>query len=137
MGTPALEAFHSIALDKRVFFFRPQIMKRGFLTWHIAAWDKKPLLDFYEKLKKLPDAWAELIGIRQEKFNFFMNNALTDLTGKQLAAFQLACQNRYYTYPCHISLQQLSRTAKTSYSTFKEHLRRAEEKIMPRVVSYD
>ncbi|MDP3741951.1 MAG: helix-turn-helix domain-containing protein [Candidatus Micrarchaeota archaeon] len=62
---------------------------------------------------------------------------MTGLTQKQLIAFQLACQLGYYKYPRSVSLEQLAKAAKLSYSTYKEHLRRAEEKIMPHVISYD
>ncbi len=136
-SVPALEAFHSLALDKSVFFFRPQTMQNGKLTWYVASWTKENLLSVFERLKKMRDATAELIGIKEESFNFFVNNALTDLTAKQLAAFQLACKEGYYTYPRKVSLEQLAKIARISYSTFKEHLRRAEERIMPHVVSYD
>lgn len=133
----ALEAFHTLCLDKSVFFFRPQIMKGGVLIWHIASWDKAHLLQVYNRLKKMKNVTAELIGIRQENFSFFVNNVMTDLTQKQLVAFQLACQLGYYKYPRRVSLEQLAKAAKLAYSTYKEHLRRAEEKIMPHVISYD
>lgn len=136
-AVPALEAFHSIALDKSTFFFKPQIMKSGELVWHIGAWDKRHLIDVFNKLNRISKSWIKLVGIRRENFNFFMINTLTDLTQKQLLAFQLACQLGYYKYPRKISLEELATAAKLSYSTYKEHLRRAEEKIMPHVVSYD
>ncbi len=136
-AVPALEAFHTLCLDKSVFFFRPQMMKGGVLIWHIASWEKKDLLEVHNRLKKMKNARAELVSIKQENFSFFVNNVMTDLTQKQLLAFQLACQLGYYKYPRSVSLEQLATAAKLSYSTYKEHLRRAEEKIMPHVISYD
>jgi len=136
-AVPALTAFHSIALDKSVFFFRPQIMKKGIMIWQVASWDKAHLFGLYKRLKKIRNARAELVGIREENFSLFVNNTLTGLTEKQLSAFQLACQMGYYKYPRLVSLEGLAKAAKLSYSTYKEHLRRAEEKIMPHVISYD
>ncbi len=136
-SVPALEAFHSLALDKSVFFFKPQIMKKGELIWFVASWKKENLMMVYERLKKMKNVYAKLIGIKQENFSMFVNNVLTDLTKKQLYAFQLACELGYYKYPRKVSLENLAKAAKVSYSTFKEHLRKAEEKIMPHVVSYE
>jgi predicted DNA binding protein len=46
-------------------------------------------------------------------------------------AMELAIKNGYYHSPRNISVEQLAKLAKLSFSTFQVHLRKAEEKLIP------
>ncbi len=46
-------------------------------------------------------------------------------------AVALAAGEGYYTYPRKSDVQDLAKIAKLSFSTFQEHLRKAENKLIP------
>ncbi|WP_435348339.1 helix-turn-helix domain-containing protein [Haloarchaeobius sp. HRN-SO-5] len=53
-----------------------------------------------------------------------------DLTARQLAALQLALENGYYEQPRQTSLRELAAPTSVARSTFEEHLRKAENKLL-------
>ena len=54
-----------------------------------------------------------------------------ELTRKQRDAVFLAIKNGYYHVPRKIDVQGLSKIARTSFSTYQVHLRKAEMKLIP------
>jgi len=75
---------------------------------------------------------AEMIKINKEKItNISFTTTLPELTKKQKQAFEVAMHNGYYEYPRTVELKQLAKIMKVSYSTYQEHLRKAESKIIP------
>ena len=54
-----------------------------------------------------------------------------ELTEKQKQAMNLAIKQGYYNYPRKISIEQLAKLSKLSFSTFHAHLRKAEQKLLP------
>ncbi len=55
---------------------------------------------------------------------------LEDLTSKQLKAVNLAIEKGYFEVPKRVNLEELSKQMKISRTTFLEHLRKAEKKIL-------
>lgn len=53
-----------------------------------------------------------------------------DLTDRQLAALQLALERGYYEQPRKTSLRELADQTTVARSTFEEHLRKAENKLL-------
>lgn len=53
-----------------------------------------------------------------------------DLTDRQLAALRLALENGYYEQPRKTSLRELAEQTSVARSTFEEHLRKAENKLL-------
>ena len=58
---------------------------------------------------------------------------LPDLTKKQKQALELAINNGYYDYPKKITMEKLAKLMKISYSTYQQHLKTSESKIMPSI----
>ena len=84
--------------------------------------------DLYEKLRK---SWetARKTSIQ----NSLRLSCAERISGeeKQKQAIELAIKRGYYTSPRKISLQELAKISKLSFSTFQVHLRKAEEKLIP------
>jgi len=59
---------------------------------------------------------------------------MPSLTKGQKRALEIATQNGYYDFPRKSELKNLAAEAGISLSTFREHLRKAEKKIMPDLV---
>jgi len=59
-----------------------------------------------------------------------------DLTDRQLAALQLALEQGYYEQPRGTSLRELASRTSIARSTYEEHLRKAENKLMANAGTY-
>ncbi len=133
---PPNKIFHNAVLDKSIFFVKPIITKKGFEYWTVASWDKTALQDLVRKIggsKRF--AQAKLLSLSQKNLSFFIPTIFGELTGKQRGAIELAYENGYYTFPRKISVEQLAQLAKTPRATFQEHLRKAEAKILPAIMT--
>ncbi|WP_137283828.1 helix-turn-helix domain-containing protein [Halorussus salinisoli] len=53
-----------------------------------------------------------------------------DITERQLAALQLALESGYYEQPRRTSLRELAERTSVARSTYEEHLRKAENKLL-------
>jgi len=129
-----IEGEDSIAevFDKSLFFTRPVLMKEGFEYWELGSWDKKKLIDFYQKVQKI--ATVKVLKLKPEFPAVFIQQAVPKLTGKQRTALELALELGYYQYPRKISVEELAKRISIPRTTFQEHLRKAEEKVMNLVV---
>ena len=114
--------------DKSLFFIQPVLMKDGFEYWELGSWDKKLLVDFYDKVKKI--AKIELLKLKEEFPAVFIQQSVPKLTKKQRTVLELALEYGYYKYPRNISVKDLASKVKMPRTTFQEHLRKAEERVM-------
>lgn len=53
-----------------------------------------------------------------------------ELTERQLAALRLALEHGYYEQPRQTSLRELAEQTSVARSTYEEHLRKAENKLL-------
>ena len=94
---------------------------------------------------------AEFLGAKVEKIikdfnllkfhkvdidNVFFPKLMPKLTAKQKRAIELAIQERYYKSPRKTNLRKLAKLMGVSLATFQQHLRAAEEKLIPNLLSY-
>lgn len=113
--------------------------------------DKEILLaKNYKDLSKLINAWKEKgwgVKLKRKKFidekkineigflgtdGFFdLDSAKETLTPKQFEVFSKACDWGYYKTPKKITIEELSSKLDLSPSTVAEHLRKAQDKLMP------
>ncbi len=106
------------------------INKDGDHIWDLASFDRKEL----EKVIKFSTKYlnAKILVFRQEKIsNISFIKILPELTDNQKKAMQLAINFGYYDYPKKITLPELAKKMKISYSTFQAHLKKAEGRIFP------
>ena len=74
----------------------------------------------------------KLLSIKEtKKYELYIPKLLPKLSQKQKQAISLAVQNGYYNFPRKTDIIKLAKISKTSFSTFREHLRRAESKLIP------
>lgn len=116
------------AFEKSLFFIQPVLMKEGFEYWELGSWERKLLIAFYDRVTKI--AKVEILKLKRESPAVFIQHAVPKLTGKQRGALELALESGYYNYPRKLSVQDLAGKAKTPRTTFQEHLRKAEQKMM-------
>ena len=109
------------------------IHKQGYHIWDLASFDRQPL----EKVISFSTKHfgAEILIFRQEKIsNISFTKLLPEITDNQKMAMELSINAGYYDYPKKVTLPELAKKMKISYSTFQAHLKKAEGKILPFVL---
>ncbi len=117
--------------DYKLLCIEPIIInEKGEELWTMGSWEKKNLIKFIKAIELKTK--ADLISIAKRKIrNFSIVSTQPNLTPKQKGAMNLAIKNGYYEYPRKTSLVRLSKIFGCSYSTFHNHLRKAEQKLIP------
>ncbi|MCK4730187.1 MAG: helix-turn-helix domain-containing protein [Candidatus Aenigmarchaeota archaeon] len=118
--------------NSRSFFVKPVISDiDGYEYWEIGAWEKSTLTKFAVNIKE-NFAEVKILQFRKSKLteiNFPI--VMPMLTVQQRKAIDLAITGGYYKYPKKVSLEKLAKAMKVSLSTYQEHLRKAENKLIP------
>ncbi len=120
--------------DPRIIRPAPTIInyKEKKHIWDLASFDRKILENVFKFAKKY--FGAELLKFKEEKIsNISITKLLPELTKKQKQALELAINNGYYDYPKKITMEKLAKLMKISYSTYQQHLKTSESKIMPSI----
>ena len=135
---------HEKAENKAVKFFNPKIIfikpvlinEKGQEFWEIASWEKEEVSKFFYNVKKQMKDFKLLKFANLPLDNVFFPKLLPDLTDKQKQAIELAISQGYYKSPRQIGLRKLAKLMKISLATYEQHLRAAEEKLIPNLLYY-
>ena len=123
-------------LGPKIIFIKPVFVdKQGFEYWEVASWDRTIITDFISGITKEVTKDVEVMKIEQTKLNdIYFSRLMPNLTELQKKAISLAFENGYYKWPKETDFQKLSKLMKVSVPTFREHLKKAEEKLMPELI---
>ena len=120
-----------------IFFVKPVVNHYdGYEYWEVAAWNKKTLQVFSSNLKKQMGSCVILKLQQTQLADIYFPNVMPQLSPAQKKALELAYKEGYYSYPRKITLEQLAKLVNISLSTFQEHLRKAELKLLPAIIEY-
>lgn len=120
---------------KQIFFVKPTINHPdGNEYWEVASWEKAVLQDFVRSLKSHMDVCTIMKMVQSPLTEVYFPHLMPKLSKGQKWAIQLAYRNGYYAYPRKITLEQLAKIAKVGTSTFQEHLRKAELRLLPEII---
>jgi len=117
---PLAQLIHEVG----AFYIYPIKFSEGREVCTLIFENKKELR---KVLKQLPYDW-KIVRIGNINLQF----DLEDLTPQQLKAVNLAIEKGYFEIPKKVNLEELSTQMKISRTTFLEHLRKAEKKILSR-----
>jgi len=123
---------------KKVLYVKPIIVdETGYETLEVCTWDREVLNQFIAQTRKdaykLEDFKIEKI-IQTDLNEVYFSKVMPELTITQSRALSLAIEFDYYGYPRKIELKDLAKKMKIALSTYREHLRIAERKVMPLMV---
>ncbi len=121
----------------KLIFIKPVMMeKSGWETWEVGSWEKEEVANFVNQIKKdMPE--MSLLKFSQTSLDqVFFPRLMPDLTEKQKKALDLAVEEGYYQTPRRTELRKLAKMMRISLATYQQHLRVAEEKIIPNLKSY-
>lgn len=122
---------------KQIFFVRPVVNHYdGHEYWEVASWERKELENFIASLEKHMDICNILRFENSPLSDVYIPNVMPKLSPHQKQALELAYGNGYYSYPRKTSVKALAKKAKLSLSTFQEHLRKAELRLLPAIIEY-
>lgn len=124
----------NVAYNPALIHFEPVIWhKDGWEEFRVASTDRENL----EKMISVGESKYKfnLLKFKKEKLkNFGFLTMFPELTKKQEEILDIALEKGYYEYPRKISLDKLTKSTKTSFSTIQEHIRKAENKILNFVI---
>jgi predicted DNA binding protein len=132
------------AEEKAVQFFTPKIIfakpvlmdSKGYETWEVASWERREIENFIGKVEAHFENY-NLLKFKEVKIdNVFFPRLMPNLTDLQKRAIELAIQKGYYKSPRKVDLRQLAKMMNISLSTYAQHLRTAEEKLIPNILYY-
>lgn len=128
------EAFYKQLFAAELYHPSPVIIREGKEIWHVASWNRILLENLLKTLEKEKKTFHNLKFISLQKTDFdeiYFPKVMPQLPIQQKKSFECALQNGYYTYPRKKSLKDLAYKMSVSVSTFQEHLRKAEAKLLP------
>ena len=114
-------------VTREIIYIKPvYVGKDGYETWELAAIKKETLMEFIKHFKEV-----EILNIEKSKLkDIYFPRLSPNLTGHQRDALELAIEEGYYRFPKKTDLNKLAVVAKLSKSAFREHLKRAEMKVI-------
>ena len=123
--------------NKNIIFVKPTVNHYdGHEYWEVASWKREELEDFIKSLKSHMNVCEILKMENSPLTDVYFPNVMPKLSTHQKTALELAYRNGYYSYPRKVTLEQLAKIAKIGVSTFQEHLRKAELKLLPTIIEY-
>lgn len=124
--------------SKQIIFVKPVVNHPdGHEYWEVASWEKTVLNQFIKDLKKHMNV-CKIMRLEQSPIrDIYFPNIMPTLSEQQKKALQIAYNNNYYKYPRKITLQTLAKKAGIGISTYQEHLRKAEIKLLPAIIEQE
>lgn len=121
---------------QKMFFTKPVFVdEQGHEYWEVASYDRNVLSEFLNRLEKQHYKHFEILQFKNIKLdNIYFPAIAPGLTDKQKEVFELAVKEGYYDIPKRTDLIKLAKAMEISVATYQEHLKRAEAKIVPRLV---
>ena len=119
----------------------PVIYEKGWEYYRIIVFRHEDLQNLLKRLEEM--AFAVEI-LRKVPFDGFIASSLTltadalfsDLTGKQIDALLTAFKYGYYNLPRKADVKTIASKEQVPRTTFQEHLKKAENKLIKSLVSY-
>jgi len=110
-----------------IIYIKPvYVDTNGYETWELASIKQETLMDFIRHFKDCEILYIERTKLRDIYFPRLSPN----MTSRQRDAIELATKEGYYQFPKKTDLNRLAKKARLSKSAYREHLKRAEMKVL-------
>ena len=119
----------------------PIIYRHGWEYYRVIAFRHE---DLKALMQRFEDRGIKYEILRKADFDGFIAGSLTltadalfsDLTEKQMDALLTAYSNGYYSLPRKANVQDIAHKKRVSRTTYQEHLKKAENKLVASLVPY-
>lgn len=117
----------------------PAVFQDGWGYFRVLSFEEGRTRELFRELNKLGP--TELIRKREIPLSFlptsvWVNSLFADLTTKQMDALLKAHRYGYYVSPREVTTESIARSLGVSRSTYEEHLRKAENRIVASLIPY-
>ncbi len=113
----------------------PDVMAGGWEHYRLIGFDEHDLAGMLRRLDQIGK--AEVLykssikeGVTDDSFLISLSSLFGQLTEKQLKALVAAVEGGYYEIPKRITAEELAKQHRQPRTTFEEHIRKAESKIV-------
>ncbi|MGQ0798087.1 MAG: helix-turn-helix domain-containing protein [Methanobacteriota archaeon] len=119
----------------------PIVYRDGWESWRVIAWSERSMRDMFAAVRKVSElrlvSMRPIENLELEKMMLMpASDIFTGLTDRQSSALLLGLRHGYYSVPSATDIQRLADGAGLSASTFSEHLRKAEARILQNLRPY-
>jgi predicted DNA binding protein len=117
----------------------PVVYRDGWVGLRVGSFEQRRPLDLFDALKRRGN--AELLRKRELSLNVLPSTVWTgalfgDLTGRQGEALLAAHRQGYYASPRKVTTEAIAHRLGRGRTTYEEHLRKAENKVMASLIPY-
>lgn len=119
---------YDIVMKNKCAYTSPVVQEGGYETYSIIAEKPKEITKLMNELKQIGEVKMFKVG----KYNG--EDLPLDISEKQLQALRTAILHNYYSWPRKATLSSLSKAANQKRTTFQENLRKAEAKVLPKLI---
>ena len=132
--TPVIEKNHCLELQ-------PTVYRGGWEWYRIIAFSEADVKSLFRELDEfctveVTSRTANETGSVRDSFLISVTNLLGELTDKQMQAMIVAMENGYYSVPKKVTTEEIARILGVPRTTYEEHLRKAESKVLASVAPY-
>jgi predicted DNA binding protein len=140
-GPPGGRGIGTTIRSAGVWDIPPIIYREGWESWRVLAWSEGALREMFRAIREVGE--VRIVSLRpienlsMEKMMLMpAGDVFGGLTEKQSLAVLLGLRHGYYSMPSQTSIDRLADGAGLSSSTFSEHLRKAESRILQNLRPY-
>ena len=138
---PEGHAFFTGTVRTRLWDVPPVTYAAGWEGWRVISRGRSPLRDAVESMRKFGDVKIASVGAADSvQITSMMlipaSEILADLTPRQVSALLLGVDRGYYSIPGETNMATLASEVGLSQSTFGEHLRKAEARVLSNLRPY-
>ncbi|MEE9163825.1 MAG: helix-turn-helix domain-containing protein [Thermoplasmata archaeon] len=135
------KSISSVVEEVGAWEIAPIVYENGWESWRVITWDDGTMRTLFRGLQELGEVdIRSLRPIENAKMEQMMlmpaADIFADLTQRQIAALNLGLDHGYYSVPSETKVENLAHGAGLSPSTFSEHLRKAETRILRNLRPY-
>jgi predicted DNA binding protein len=126
--------------DLPILMVQPEVMRRGWDYYRLILFRHEDFAEVVSRLEfqgftvdvlKKTEIMGSLSGFILEADSIF-----SSLTGKQMDALMRAYTHGYYKLPRGADIQEIAKVEKVKRTTFQEHLKKGENKIIDSIIPY-
>ena len=129
----------NLIANNECWYMQPSVAFKGWETYRILSWKKENISKLVQDIRAV-GGQVVLKSLREVALPCFCDDMiiptatlLTDLTAKQLEILCDAFALGYFNHPAKIGVDELAKRAGLSRSTYSEHLRKAESKVLSNI----
>jgi predicted DNA binding protein len=119
---------------------QPEVIKGGWEYYRLILFRHE---DFAEVMSRLERKGFKVDVLRKAEIRGSLagcileaDSIFSSLTGKQMDALMRAYTHGYYRLPRGADIQEIAKVERVKRTTFQEHLKKGENKIIERIIPY-